>query len=53
MAVKTVMHFEIPADDVGRLSKFYKDVFGWKFDLAPMPEMEYWSITTGPAGKSV
>jgi predicted enzyme related to lactoylglutathione lyase len=53
MAVKTIVHFEIPADDVGRLSKFYRDVFGWKFDLAPMPEMEYWLITTGPAGKSV
>ena len=53
MAVKTIVHFEIPADDVGSLSKFYRDVFGWKFDLSPMPEMEYWLITTGPAGKSV
>lgn len=53
MAVKTIVHFEIPADDVNRLSRFYKEVFGWKFDLAPMPEMQYWLITTGPAGKSV
>jgi uncharacterized protein len=53
LVVKTVVHFEIPADDVNRLSKFYKDVFGWKFDKAPMPDFEYWMIATGPQGKSV
>jgi uncharacterized protein len=53
MAVKTVVHFEIPADDVEKLSKFYKDVFGWKFQKAPMPEFEYWLIETGPQSKSV
>jgi uncharacterized protein len=51
--VPTIVHFEIPADDVGSLSKFYSEVFGWKFEKAPMPEMEYWMITTGPRGKSV
>ena len=25
----TVNHFEIPADDVNRVQKFYKEVFGW------------------------
>ena len=34
LVVKTVVHFERPADDVNRLSKFYKDVFGWKFEKA-------------------
>jgi predicted enzyme related to lactoylglutathione lyase len=54
MVVKTVVHFEIPAGDVERLSKFYTDVFGWKFTKTPMSdEMTYWTISTGPQGKSV
>ena len=53
MVVRTVVHFEIPASDVERLSKFYKDNFGWKFKKAPMPEFDYWLISTGPEGKSV
>ena len=27
-----VQHFEIPADDVGRATAFYSDVFGWTYD---------------------
>ena len=53
MVVRTVVHFEIPADEVESLSRFYTDVFGWKFSKSPMPEMEYWLISTGPTGKSV
>ncbi|MCL5067084.1 MAG: VOC family protein [Thaumarchaeota archaeon] len=53
MVVKTIVHFEIPADDVERLTKFYGDVFGWKFKNASMPGMDYWLISTGPRGKSV
>jgi uncharacterized protein len=53
MVVKTIVHFEIPADDVERLSKFYSEVFDWKFEKSPMPDMEYWLIGTGPRGKSV
>jgi predicted enzyme related to lactoylglutathione lyase len=49
----TVVHFEIPADDVERLSKFYADNFGWKFQKQDMPGMTYWLISTGPQGKSV
>ena len=49
----TIVHFEIPADDIELLRKFYSEVFGWKFEKASMPEMEYWMITTGPRGKSV
>jgi predicted enzyme related to lactoylglutathione lyase len=33
----TIVHFEIPADDVERAKKFYSDLFGWK--------MERWSGT--------
>ena len=53
MVVKTVVHFEIPAADTERLSRFYSECFGWKFEKAPIPDMEYWLITTGPRGKSV
>ncbi len=54
MVIKSVVHFEIPAADVGRLSKFYSDVFGWKFQKSPpMGEMEYWTISTGPRQRSV
>ena len=40
-----VVHFEIPADDVGRAQKFYGELFGWKIEkfTGPSP-MPYWSI---------
>jgi predicted enzyme related to lactoylglutathione lyase len=54
MVTKTVVHFEIPAKDVEALSKFYSDVFGWKFEKTPMGGgMDYWMISTGPQNKSV
>ena len=49
----TIVHFEIPADDAERLSRFYSDAFGWKFEKAKMPGPEYWLISTGLRGKSV
>jgi len=43
----TVVHFEIPADNPEKLSAFYKDLFGWKFEKMPMGETgDYWSIET-------
>jgi predicted enzyme related to lactoylglutathione lyase len=36
----TVVHFEIPSDNVERAKKFYTSLFGWK--LEKMPGMEYW-----------
>jgi uncharacterized protein len=53
MVAKTVVHFEVPANDPETLSKFYSEVFGWKFQKSPMEEMDYWMISTGPRGKSV
>ncbi len=53
MVVKTIVHFEIPANDLERLSAFYRNVFGWRFKNAGMPGMEYWLIATGPAGRSI
>ncbi|TLX97610.1 MAG: hypothetical protein E6K96_02810 [Thaumarchaeota archaeon] len=53
MVTKTVVHFEIPANEVESLSAFYRTVFGWKFEKAKMPGFDYWLISTGPRGKSV
>ncbi len=44
-----VVHFEIPADDPERASRFYSKVFGWKLDKWEGP-MEYWLVTTGDPG---
>ena len=46
----TIVHFEIPANDPEKLSSFYKNLFGWKFEKVPMnaPGMsgDYWMIET-------
>jgi predicted enzyme related to lactoylglutathione lyase len=34
-----VVHFEIPADDLGRAKQFYGSVFGWQLD--DMPDIDY------------
>lgn len=28
----TIVHFEIPADDIDRARKFYSELFGWKIE---------------------
>jgi uncharacterized protein len=57
----TIVHFEIPADDVDRAKKFYSDLFGWKIEKISGPTdnnngrltsaatgepIEYWITTT-------
>jgi catechol 2,3-dioxygenase-like lactoylglutathione lyase family enzyme len=45
----TIVHFEIPADDPERATKFYRELFGWdikKHDAPGGPE--YWLISTVP-----
>ncbi len=42
-----VVHFEIPADDLGRAKKFYSSIFGWELEDYPMPGgMKYTGIRT-------
>ena len=48
-----VVHFEIPANEPEKLAKFYGDLFGWKFQKAPIPGMEYWLCDTGSAGPGI
>lgn len=43
----TIMHFDIPADDVEKLKRFYENVFGWKIEKTPGP-VDYWLIYTVP-----
>jgi predicted enzyme related to lactoylglutathione lyase len=43
----TIMHFEIPADDVEKLKAFYEQVFGWTITQTAGP-IEYWVIQTVP-----
>ena len=47
MVDHTIVHFEIPADDVEKLRKFYSELFGWKIEKMPGP-VEYWGIQTVP-----
>src|SRR4030095_882658 len=45
----SVVHFEIPADDIEKAKKFYKTVFGW--EAKDYPEMKYtglWTSETDP-----
>jgi uncharacterized protein len=42
--MRSVVHFEIPADDVARAKEFYRSVFDWQ--LQDMPEMDYTIVRT-------
>ena len=42
----TVVHFEIPVDDIERATKFYTELFGWEIKDAGMPEGGYYSVMT-------
>jgi predicted enzyme related to lactoylglutathione lyase len=46
----TIVHFEIPTDNLQRARTFYGDLLGWKIEKYEDPNnpssMEYWLITT-------
>jgi uncharacterized protein len=48
----TIVHFEIPSDDIERSRNFYNELFGWNIEKwnGPMPAnaegMEYWLLST-------
>jgi predicted enzyme related to lactoylglutathione lyase len=46
--MSTIVHFEIPSDDIERSKKFYNELFGWNFErsLSSLPGIEYWLVTT-------
>lgn len=45
-----VVHFEIPTDDFGRASEFYRLAFGWEIDK--MADVDYASVGTTPADEN-
>jgi hypothetical protein len=53
MANNRIVHFEIPANAPEPLTRFYSDLFGWKFQKAPMPGPEYWLCETGSDGPGI
>jgi uncharacterized protein len=40
----TIVHFDVPAEDIERAKKFYSALLGWKFES--FPKMQYNLITT-------
>ena len=44
MGKNSIVHFELPVDDVARASSFYQATFGWQ--LTDMPELRYTTVTT-------
>ncbi len=43
----TIVHFEIPANDIEKLRKFYGDLFGWRIEKYPGPTV-YYMLETVP-----
>jgi predicted enzyme related to lactoylglutathione lyase len=43
----TIVHFEIPAEDLEKQKKFYGELFGWKIEKYPGPG-EYYLLQTVP-----
>ena len=42
----SIVHFEIPANDVSRAKKFYEKIFGWKIEKFDYPGEPYWGVIT-------
>jgi predicted enzyme related to lactoylglutathione lyase len=42
--MSTIVHFDVPAENIDRAKKFYSGLLGWKFES--WPGMEYNLITT-------
>ena len=47
----TIVHFDLPADDLERAKKFYEKLFDWKFNKVPMPTPYYLIETKDREGK--
>ena len=45
----SIVHFEIPADDVERAQKFYKEALGWK--ISDPWKMNYFLVETKKKGE--
>lgn len=41
----TIVHFDVPVEDIERAKNFYSSLFGWKIRRIPGP-IEYYNIAT-------
>jgi predicted enzyme related to lactoylglutathione lyase len=41
----TIVHFDVPAEDIKRARTFYEELFDWKIEPVPGP-IEYYNIFT-------
>jgi uncharacterized protein len=49
--MSTIVHFEIPSDDIERAKNFYYDLFGWKIEKwAGTDDRQLTSAATGQPG---
>ena len=52
--IPSIVHFEIPADDVERARKFYSTLLDWKIEKMEVmkdgDKMDYWMISTSSSG---
>ncbi len=49
----SVVHFEIPADEVERAKEFYVKTFGWEMKPFEMPNGVYWVVQTTDVDKDM
>ena len=49
MKEHTLVHFDLPASNPEKLSKFYSSLFGWKFTKYGDPSQSYYLIATKDA----
>jgi predicted enzyme related to lactoylglutathione lyase len=43
--MSTIVHFDVPAENINRAKNFYEKLFNWKIEPVPGP-MEYFNIST-------
>ena len=48
-----IVHFEIPADNVERATKFYTETFGWDITKFALPDGDYWIARTVDVDKNM
>jgi len=46
----TIVHFEIPANDIEKIKKFYMNLFGWTMNKCPGPTV-YYLVGTVPVNE--
>jgi len=51
--MNSIVHFEIPVDNVERAKNFYEQAFGWKIEKFEMPGGDYWIVRTVEVDKKM